>query len=283
MESTMIFYDAVLIIILAAALCCSVFIYIRKKKTSGGIKINNIQELGRRESQQDSLGTSNIFDGEKGVISIIADGMGGIEGGADMSKLAVSTFLSEFNDTAKIADPVEFLRSTVMKTQQEARAIIPPGKLSGTTLIAAFIKGNELHFVSVGDSRICVFRDGELIKLNREHNVASDVDEMAAAGLISIEDARLTDGRSRLTSYIGTPDRLMIDRNIKPFRIATGDIILLMTDGVFGTIDNNVLADALSSAVKSGNLKTAGDKITESVHAVNKSNQDNFSAIMLSL
>jgi protein phosphatase len=282
MDFTMIFYDTVLIIILIAAAVFSVCLYINEQKNSG-IKINNIQDLGNRESQQDSLGTSNIFDTKKGVISIIADGMGGIEGGEEMSKLAVSTFLSEFNETAEITDPAEFLYNSVLKVQQEARAAIPPGKLSGTTVIAVFIKDNELWFVSVGDSRICVFRDRELIKLNCEHNVASDLDKKAAEGLITLEEARTAEGRSRLTSYIGTPDRLMIDRNIKPFYITSGDIILLMTDGVFGTINDNAICSALSSAVKSGDLKTAGDKITENVLSVKKPNQDNFSAIMLSL
>jgi serine/threonine protein phosphatase PrpC len=283
MEPAAVIGCIILIILILAVIFGCVLLYIKKSKSTVGIKINNIQDIGRRESQQDSFGTSNIFDLKKGVLSVIADGMGGIEGGEEMSRLAVSTFLSEFNSLEEIADPLEFLYSTAIKVQQEARALIPPGVLSGTTLIAAFIKNFELYFLSVGDSRICVFRDGELIKLNREHNVASEVDEMAAKGLLSLEEARQTDGRARLTSYIGTPDRLMIDRNIKPFRITSDDIILLMTDGVFGTIDDSVISGALTAAICSGDLKTAGDKITESILSVDKPNQDNLSAIILRL
>jgi protein phosphatase len=241
------------------------------------LKVYNIQNIGRRSSQQDSFGTSNINDTSKGILSIVADGMGGISNGAEMSKLVVSLLLAEFEKSPVITNPPEFLLSSVTKAQAAARAKIPPGQMSGTTVVAVYMKNDDLYFISVGDSRINLFRGGELVKLNRDHTLGAELDEKAARGEISLADARTDKQRNSLTSYIGTGDRFLIDRNIAPIKLVTGDILLLMSDGVFGSATNEEIITALAT----GNLKTAGDMLNSYVLAKNKEHQDNFTAILL--
>jgi protein phosphatase len=241
------------------------------------LKIYNIQNIGRRSSQQDSFGTSNINDKSKGILSIVADGMGGIANGAEMSKLTVSVMLSEFEKTPVIPNPQEFLLESVRKAQNACRAKIAPGTMSGTTVVAVFIKNDDLYYISVGDSRINFFRDGELVKLNRDHTLGAELDEKAARGAISIEEAKAAKNRGSLTSYIGTGDELLVDRNLTPIKLKTEDIILLMSDGVFGSATN----EEIKNALRTGNLKTAGDMLMNAVLAKNKQHQDNFTAILL--
>jgi serine/threonine protein phosphatase PrpC len=242
-----------------------------------GSNIYNIQGIGNRSSQQDSFGTSNINDTKKGILSIVADGMGGIANGAEISQLTVSTMLGDFTSAAEILSPAEFLLSSVTHAQNAARSIIPSGQLSGSTLVAVYIKDDNLYFASVGDSRIVLYRGGALIVLNREHTLAAELDEKAARGEISIEQAHTDKQRSALTSYIGTPDTFSVDRNIRPLKLLKDDIVLLMSDGVFGSVNDDEIVSALSSP----DLKTVGDMITAYVNAKQKPNQDNFTAIIL--
>jgi serine/threonine protein phosphatase PrpC len=250
--------------------------------TGGGLpdmKIYNIQGIGKRDEEQDSFGTAGIESPDDGVISVVADGIGGISNGQAMSKLAVDIMLEEFSKRDKNADPAEFLEASVKRAQKAARAEIPTGEMSGTTAAAVYYKGDNLWFISVGDSRIDLYRDGRLTKLNRDHNVAAELDEKLARGEISREAAKADKTRGSLTSYIGTGDVFTIDRNIKPLKLQAGDILILMSDGVFDTVSD----DELINAVKSGNLKTAGDTVSRKISAADKKNQDNYTAVFLKI
>jgi serine/threonine protein phosphatase PrpC len=286
-----------LLAVLAVFIAAMAIIFLRRSKNAGGdetggisgetfeegglpgMKIYNIQGIGKRDSQQDSFGTAGIDNPDNGVFSVVADGMGGISNGAAMSKLAVSVLLDEFSKRDKEADPAEFLEGSVKKAQKAARAEIGSGEMSGTTVVAVYYKGDNLWFISVGDSRIALYRGGRLTKLNRDHNVAAELDEKLARGEISREAAMAEKTRGSLTSYVGTGDVFTIDRNIKPLKIEKGDILLLMSDGVFGTVTD----DELIKAIESGNLKTAGDTVNSKIKNADKKNQDNFTAVFLKI
>jgi protein phosphatase len=294
---TEIIFIAVLAVLVVFIIAMAVLIIRKSKKSekaakpenSGGettedngltqMKIYNIQGIGKREDQQDSFGTRGIDNPEGGVFSVVADGMGGISNGGEMSRLAVFTLLEEFSARDKNTDPAEFLLESVKKAQKAARAAIPAGAMSGTTVAAVYYKGDNLWFISVGDSRISLYRGGRLTKLNRDHNVAAELDEMFARGEISRKAAKGDPTRASITSYIGTGDVFTADRNIKPLKIKDGDILLLTTDGIFDTVSDEELIKAL----KSGNLKTAGDAVTDMISDANRKNQDNFTAVFLKI
>ncbi|MDR0974873.1 MAG: serine/threonine-protein phosphatase [Ruminococcus sp.] len=242
---------------------------------TNGIQVYNIQGIGKRGSGQDAFGTTDVSAGS--VLSIVADGMGGISNGAEMSNLAVSIMLDSFAKRNFSLAPEEFLITAVNNIQQAVRSRIPPGQMSGTTLISVYFEKNKLFFISVGNSRIDLYRNGSLIQLNRLHTYGAELDEKAARGEISINEARSDKTRGSLTSYIGTGEKFLTDRNVKPIDLLPGDILILMTDGVFGTLSDAEIAGALSS----GSIKDAGNAITKAVTSKNKPNQDNFTAVIL--
>jgi serine/threonine protein phosphatase PrpC len=241
----------------------------------GNIQVYNIQGIGKRKTQQDAFGTSDIS--KDSVLSIVADGMGGISNGAEMSNIAVTVMLESFAQRNGSLSPDEFLVQTVNDIQRTVRSRIPSGQMSGTTLISVYFDKEKLFFISVGDSRIDLYRNGSLIQLNRLHTYGAELDERAARGEISVNEARSDKTRGSLTSYIGTGETLMTDRNNKPLLLIPGDIILLMTDGIFGTLSD----DEIAAALRSGDIKEAGNIITKSVTAKGKANQDNFTAVIL--
>jgi serine/threonine protein phosphatase PrpC len=247
-----------------------------------GIQAANIQGVGSRESQQDSFGVTDITNTRRGVFAVVADGMGGAANGAEISRIVTSHMLRAFQSAQSEAnDPAALLLRMVSGAQDEARAYIERqgNQTSGSTVVAVIVKEGGFHFISVGDSRVCLLRGGALVQLNREHTCASELDERAARGEISLEAARNDPQRGALTSYIGLEGQLQIDSNHKPIPILSGDRLLLMSDGVFGTLTDAELAEAAGTV----NVYEAGAAIERAVLAKQRPNQDNFTAILLEL
>ena len=253
-----------------------------KKKSSQGLLIGNAHHIGGRSSQQDSFCISNIerdsLVKERGVLAVVADGMGGLANGAQISAMVTSVMLRSFEEKSSWGSPSDELLSMVQTANDRVNRYLQEGnkEQSGSTVVAAIIHQQLLYFISVGDSRICLIRNGQVFQINREHNYAADLDEKVARGEISREEAQNDPQRKALTSYIGMGTLLHIDRNLKPFPLLPGDRIVLMSDGVFGTIN-----DAQLESVMRQDAFEAAQELEKRVLQMQKPHQDNFTAVIL--
>jgi len=249
---------------------------------NAGLRIGNLHNIGKRDSQQDAFGISDISDAaltaRKGVLAVVADGIGGLTGGAKISSIVTSHFLQGFPALPEALEPCEqLLRLTLGANDLALRHA--EGEMSGSTVVAVLLRGQQLHFVSVGDSRIYLLHGGALVQLTREHTLASQLDEDAARGLISVQEARSDKQRGSLTSFIGMENLTLIDRSVKPVQLSPGDKILLMTDGVFGTLSE----DEILGLVTGAEPFAASQALEQAVLDKAKPNQDNFTAIILEI
>lgn len=254
----------------------------RREKSPGGLLIGNTHHIGNRANQQDSFCISNVENETlvkaNGVLAVVADGMGGLSDGAQISAIVTSAMLRRFEQGAGLNDPVKGLSDMLGGANDEVnRYLAQAGRgQSGSTMVAVIIREKLLYFISVGDSRICLVRGGEVYHINREHNYAAELDEKAARGEISFSEAHADPQRKALTSYIGMGEIALIDRNIKPFPLLPGDRVVLMSDGVFGALSDEEIAAALQSdAVK------AAQELERLVLQKQKQHQDNFTAVIL--
>lgn len=246
------------------------------------VMIGNAHHIGGRESQQDSFGISDITDRmlcqRKGILAVVADGMGGLSDGAAISGMITSCMLQDFASGAPVSDPALELLSMVSRANgQVNRYLAETEGQSGSTVVAVWIQGPRLYFISVGDSRIYLLRGGALTQLNREHTYGAELDELAALGKISLEEARENDQRHALTSYIGMGEVEHIDRSMHPLHLEPGDKVLLMSDGVFGTVPDPEIARLAGPA----DAFTAARNLEQAVLAAGKPGQDNFTAVVL--
>ncbi len=247
------------------------------------IQIAKLSNIGSRESQQDSYGVSDIDDmallNENGMLALVADGMGGLGNGSETSNIVAKVFLDHFR-SEKILDNQRFF---LMRMVQEAnRSVVQYlskcGENSGgSTVVATAIKGNKLSFISVGDSKIYLLRNHSLLQLNREHTYMSELDESAAKGDISLREALENPQRKSLTSYIGMSEVEKMDYNLSPITVACGDTILLMSDGVFGTLSESEIVMAVDTV----NLDQAAQQLQHAVLEKRKKSQDNFTCVMI--
>jgi protein phosphatase len=207
------------------------------------VRPGNCQHIGARGSQQDAFGFSDkddlAFVAHGGVLAVVADGMGGMANGGEASHLAVRAFLQSY--MAKPAGesvPTAMLRALDEANQAVITLSHQVGEENvGTTLVAAVIHGDTLHWVSVGDSRLYLWRNVQLTQLSEDHIYANDLDRDAASGNISREDAENHPERCSLTSYLGLTTLDLVDHNLNPYPLLPGDRLLLCSDGFYAALE----------------------------------------------
>ena len=112
------------------------------------------------------------------------------------------------------------------------------------TLVAVLIRDGRCSFISVGDSRIYLYRGGSLILLTRDQNRARWIDTQISLGKLP-EEARSDKKRNALTAYIGMESFTRADRCSQSFSLGPGDRLALMSDGVFGTLSEKEMTEVM--------------------------------------
>jgi protein phosphatase len=247
--------------------------------SSASILIGNTHHIGARESQQDSFGISDVSNAElcsrKGVFGVVADGMGGMEDGGEISSIVTRTMLQYFNEIETSGQPeLDLLNMLHAANDNVSRFLDERGK-GGSTAVAVILLTGKLYWVAVGDSRIYLVRNNSLIQINREHVYAVELDEKAATGEISWEDAANDPQREALTNYLGMGRLEKTDRNIRPLRLLPGDRVLLMSDGVFGVLTDEEILETMSLEPL-GSAQALQEKALEKQNP----NQDNLTAVI---
>lgn len=243
--------------------------------TAGGC-----QYLGTRPNQEDAYGISNVNDPKlcesKGILAVVADGIGGMDNGQVASKMVVETMGSEFyQESSSLPSAIRLLTLTANAHLRVNEYRKQQGIRCGSTLVAVLIEKNDLYFISVGDSRILLYRQGGLIQLNREHKLGTLMEERTALKDVSPSSTRKP---SALTSHMGMEDLRQIDRNPSPVRLMRGDKILLLSDGVYGVLSEAELLMCLGDdAQKSANA------ICDTVRSKQRRSQDNATAVVLNI
>ena len=242
------------------------------------IHVGTSSICGKRKNQQDALYCSEWKNRRaltgRGLLAAVADGIGGLSNGDLASVTAVQNMRAAFLNEKGGRTPPEELLYAAASAHQGVLALNREGKMCGSTLVSVLIKQWNLWLLSIGDSRIALYRAGVLLTLNREHVMKRDNDEERAVnGAMIPPDARKD---KALTSFVGKENLRQIDRTLPPMRLLPGDKIVLMSDGIFGTLNEDELCAALSCAPEA-----AARKVTQLVEAKNKPAQDNASIIVI--
>lgn len=246
-----------------------------------GMAIGKVHGIGSRESQQDSFGVSSTSEGaleDKGILLVLADGMGGMYGGEKASMAAVVACLEYFDH-----DRIREVNGELLEMFQEANCQVrkvlgSEAGTGGSTAIAVRIKGGAISWVSVGDSRLCLCRHGQLIQLNRVHNYAATLEKMVRDGKISYEEAQMHPQRRALTSYLGMEVLEEIDNNSEKTVLKKNDRLILMSDGVFGTLSEKEIIEALQYPAEKATMR-----LGMQIEQKKKPNQDNYTAIVVEI
>lgn len=235
-----------------------------------------INNQGARNYQEDSFGFSSVEPAEikqQGFTAIVADGMGGLSGGAQISGYVVSVML----DMQKNRDPhfpvnIHLTQSIRMINN----SVLTSGMRGGTTAAIVMCLPVGIYWCAVGDSRIYLARGDSLTALNEDTDYLNRLIESVIVGEMSYEEAKGDDKKDSLAQYVGYKGGLNPDVNTKPFVPRNGDKILICSDGVYNALPAEELSSALANPAS-----VAAELIEERVLSKGYPDQDNFTAIVL--
>jgi PPM family protein phosphatase len=182
------------------------------------------------------------------TVFAVADGLGGHQGGEVASAAAVEPLAAL--DGRELADPAEAAEALTAAIREANSAILDraagdPGLWGmGTTVTAAALAGDRhLQLAHVGDSRAYLLRDGSLEQLTTDHTVVA---ELVRRGRLTPAQAAIHPERSILTRAVGLDPRIPVDTP-EPVELRDGDQVLLSSDGLTEAVDDDQIAELLSS------------------------------------
>ena len=172
---------------------------------------------------------------------VVADGMGGHSKGDVASRIIVESF----NGLGKPASMNEFafiVKSRLKQANNRIIASVAPDQIMGSTVVAFLVYKREWRCIWAGDSRAYLLRDGRLIQISHDHNVAQ---EMVDRGELRQEEAAFHPFANRITRAIGTRNDLVLDEYRSFLR--DGDTVLLCSDGLNKEVSDSEVADILEN------------------------------------
>ena len=230
----------------------------------------------------------------RGLVVVLADGMGGHAGGGVASRIACEAFLSA--ETAERGPPGTTPVHELLDSLDAANAAIahrvaeqPMFSGMGTTLIGATLGVAGLEWISVGDSLLYLWRAGALRRLNADHSLAPEIDKLAEAGKISWEKALADPRRHYLRSAVTGDDLDLIDRAPAPLALEAGDIVLIATDGIHTLeeiqieriIARHANPPAHADPSPRGRCAAIAHELLARVEAAGDENQDNTTVVVV--
>src|SRR5262245_44168747 len=191
---------------------------------------------------------------ERGLLMMVADGMGGQAAGEVASRTVLVTFIHlilnhpewalkvDEKSAADIQDRVVARYQALDAALAERMQADPTLKGMGTTLTVAYSLGLDVFIAHAGDSRAYLLHEGSIRQLTRDHTY---VQRLVDAGRLSREAAAGHQLRNALTNVLGGGSR-SVEVDLKRLRIAPGDRLLLCSDGLTGPMKDEEIAAIVS-------------------------------------
>lgn len=237
----------------------------------------SLSDIGcQRENNEDQYAywepSSDEEFARKGRLAIVADGMGGHEGGQEASRIAVESIQEVFanapdNDVqSALTVGFQIAHERILKYA----AAHPELQGMGTTATAIALHGNVLYYAHVGDSRLYLVRGTTISRVTHDH---SYVGRLVENGLISAEEAETHPQRHILTAALGAGAEVWPETS-HPIRLQAGDVLVLCTDGLWSLLSEKEIgtvvgrsepAEACRTLIQMTKDRGAPDNITVQV------------------
>jgi serine/threonine protein phosphatase PrpC len=186
-----------------------------------------------RPNNEDAHG--HLVESEVSLVCVVADGVGGVEGGEEASKMAVEVTLSAYQESPPAWGAGKRLARAVQRANIEIHdraLIVPELARMATTVTAVSVSNGVLNAAHVGDCRIYLVRDGRVVQLTRDHTVAA---RRARLGLMTKAEASRHPDRGTLTRSVGPELIVAVDRITTP--LVESDVVIVCSDGLYTTLE----------------------------------------------
>jgi PPM family protein phosphatase len=176
-----------------------------------------------------------------GWLFVLADGVGGHQKGEVASRTAVESMVANFRSAKDGESHSAVLQRLVQHANTRVfEAAINGGRSSAgmaTTIVACALRYDRVSVAHVGDSRCYLIRNGKAAQITRDHTIAS---EQVRLGLVTAQEAAEGETSHILSRSLGSELIANVDTN--DHQIFAGDVLLLCSDGLHGSVDASEMA-----------------------------------------
>ncbi len=219
--------------------------------------VAGVCHVGRvREENQDFMGH---FHKAGGHLLVVADGMGGHNGGWEASHVVLAACEKALEEWDASRSPKMLLSDCVQlaNTMLLERAVKEPSLHGmGSTFVGLYVQDGKAWTANLGDSRSYLFREGGIRRLSRDH---SRVAMMVEAGLLTEEAARNHPMSNVLEMALGVEDFVAPEICSNPIELQKGDRFLLCSDGLWGLVRD----EELEAIFEDGDIRIQSDHALE--------------------
>lgn len=236
-------------------------------------------DIGRKRTQNQDNGTARPDIG----LVMVADGMGGHQGGETASAMAVEAVVEAMTQAhptsqgdspsgarALIASAIESANQKIFKRSSEESDLHG----MGTTTTALYFRNETLTIGHVGDSRCYLLRPGKIWQLTRDHSL---VQEKLRAGLITRGQVKTDRLKNVITRSVGFESKIQVETYSYHFH--PEDVFLICSDGLTGQLDdlqisaivdthlfqNNDVAGCIRTLIEKANDAGGDDNVTAAI------------------
>ena len=208
--------------------------------------IHQASHIGNRRFNQDRV--AYVFSNNT-LLLVLADGMGGHMHGELAASMTIETFVESFGKACspRIADPDKFILETMQHAHDRIMNLPHDkdmGGFPGTTCVAALIQDGKMYWGFAGDSRLYLLRDGKMAVRTNDHSV---VQHWVESGQITAEEARVHPKRNHITHCLGGIEDVFYMEHGVPIVLQSGDVLLLVSDGLWGPFADRELVEAFAA------------------------------------
>jgi len=234
--------------------------------------IANLQRrLEVRDTSLTPLSQQWLPPSTDGILVVVADGMGGTDGGEIASAVAVQSVTEYVCNVMPWVDAKQrALDAGIESARLQGRASIPGmrtglhhalvqgdsdvrraafaegGSDMGTTVTLAYVLWPQLYVAHVGDSRCYLMRGGELVQLTTDHTLAEKMRQRT-----SVEVDESSPWHHILWNALGGGEYAAIEPEVHRHDLELGDVVMVCSDGLTKHATDNEIINALSSAPSS--------------------------------
>jgi serine/threonine protein phosphatase PrpC len=262
----------------------------RRRPDSIDLRIGRLSDVGRvRELNEDSLLTLELTQVRQSLsqpvgIYIVADGMGGHQGGEVASAMAIEVIAERvleglpapgmrqgLSDQEELeALMKEAIRAANVRIYDQARST---ASNMGTTVVMALMMGDKATIANVGDSRAYLLTDHSIEQISVDHSL---VQRLIETQQITAEEARTHPERSKIYRVLGDKPKVEVDTFARTLK--AGERLLLCSDGLNGMLEDDLIHQTV---ITSPDPQTACSALVEAANAAG--GDDNVTVILLQM
>jgi len=229
--------------------------------------------LGNRQINADEYDWAHY---QNETLLTLADGKGPGTKGQTAARVAVHIMSRVFELTGTGQNPAFFFRNSYNGVNSTILRYVPDST-AGASLLCAVVKDGLLYYALAGNCKISVYRKGELYELSEGHTIDVLARRAFLRHKITRLDALEAVKESRLYNFVGKDGFRDLEMFEEPVKLKQGDIIVLMTDGVYDFCTSRQIEEILMTR---GSCEKMARQITNLLDCANHPEQDNASVIL---